>query len=388
MTHILDHMRYKAMRVKFLSLLIGVCSGLILLAASSSVSAQTQKFPIAESNNEWYVENADRIADGKFSDVAGRRALMLRNGTQVVRNNVEFTDGTIEFDLAPTDTGNFVALVFRRESLSNHENVYFRIHRSGTYNALQYAPRINGSSTWQLYPEFNSTINLPRNQWTRVRVEVIGLKLEIFINGDAKPALSVLRLRRTIRGGTVGFWARVNDKPTEWATGIANVSIRRRTTTEPVPIPVEKQNASALTDWEASDAGPADAAIKILPATITNWKAAMTEENGLVNLNRLFTTTRGRRTAFARTIVQSAQARSAKLAIGYSDEVRVYVNGEFAYHGINGFESRHPEYMGFVKPEFESVQIKLRPGKNEIVFAVTDDQRFGWGFIANLIGEP
>lgn len=352
------------------------------------MSGQTQKFPLADSNDEWYVENADRIADGKFAEIAGRRALMLRNGTQVVRNNVEFTDGTIEFDLAPTDTGNFVALIFRRESLSNHENIYFRIHRSGLYNALQYAPRINGSSTWQLYPEFNSTINLPRDQWTRVRVEVTGSKLEIFINGEAKPALSVPRLRRVMQGGTVGFWARVNDKPTEWAAGIANVSIRPRTAAPSSLKAVETINPAAISGWEAADAGPADAALKIQPSTVSGWKPAIADENGLVNLNRLFTTTRGRRTAFARTTVISDKARYARLAIGYSDDVRVYVNGEFVYQGINGFESRHPEYMGFVKPEFESVQIKLRRGKNEIVLAVTDDQRFGWGFIADLINEP
>jgi hypothetical protein len=52
--------------------------------------------------------------------------------------------------------GDFVAIVFRRESLRNHENIYLRPRSSGEFMAVQYAPRMNGSSTWQLYPDTNS----------------------------------------------------------------------------------------------------------------------------------------------------------------------------------------------------------------------------------------
>ena len=103
-----------------------------------------------------------------------------------------------------------------------------------------------------------------------------------------------------------------------------------------------------------------------------------------MNLNRALGPVRGRWTGFARTIVKAREARTVLLELGYSDDVTVFLNGELAYTGVNGFESRHPEYMGFVKPEHENVALKLRPGDNEIVLAVTDDQRFGWGFIARL----
>jgi hypothetical protein len=64
--------------------------------------------------------------------------------------------------------------------------------------------------------------------------------------------------------------------------------------------------------------------------------------------------------------------------------VTVFLNGEPVYFGVNGFESRHPEYVGFVKPEYENVTLNLRAGANEITLAVTDGQRFGWGFVARL----
>ena len=345
--------------------------------------AQEQRFSIEGANGEWYVENAERIADVRFADVAGRRAMWLRNNTQVVRSDVEFTDGTIEFDIAPMEKGNFVAVIFRRASGTNHENIYFRIHRSGLYNALQYAPRINGSSTWQLYPQFNSKIDLPRLQWTRVRVEVTATRLEVFINADPKPALTVERLRGIPAKGSVGFWGRVNEKPAEWAAGISNVSIRPRVASV-VTMQSSPVADGSLTEWEVTDAGPTTGDIDINTLDRAGWKPARAEENGLVNLNRIFTATRGRRTAVARTSIDSPEQATARLELGYSDDVTVFLNGQAVYRGVNGFESRHPEYMGFVKPEFENIYLSLRRGKNDLVLAVTDGQVFGWGFAARL----
>ena len=352
----------------------------------SSVTGQNIGFSVEGSNGEWYVDSAERASDVRFSDFAGRRGMWLRNNTQVIRRGVEFADGTVEFDVAPMEKGNFVAVIFRRASGTNHENIYFRVHRSGLYNALQYAPRINASSTWQLYPEFNSTIDLPRNRWTRVRVEIIGPKLAVFINGGKIPVLAVSRLRGPAKTGTVGFWARVNEKPTEWAAALSNISIRPEqpgaSSSSETPI---LQAAETLTDWEAVGPFPAVTEMNYGAKNLKGWKRIEVEENGLVILNRQFAAVRGARTALLRTNINSVDARSARLELGYSDEVKIFLNGEPVYQGNNGFESRHPEYMGFVKPGFESVYLRLRPGTNELVIALTDDQRFGWGLTARLL---
>ena len=363
--------------------LFPVAAVLLVLVFIDLASGQPRRFSVEGGNGEWYVDNADRAGDIRFAELAGRQAMLLRNNTQVVRENVEFMDGTIEFDVAPMEKGNFVAVIFRRGSGTNHENIYLRIHRSGLYNALQYAPRINGSSTWQLYPEFNSRIDLPRMTWTHVRVEVTGTALEVFINADEKPVLTVQRLRGSSPKGAVGFWGRVNDKPTEWAAGISNVVIRPRSRS----VVMDRSSLGGdgwVTGWEVMDAGPATPEVDIKSAAQGEWKKVDTEENGLINLNRVFTATRGRRTAFARTLIDSPQATLARLELGYSDDVTVFLNGETVYRGVNGFESRHPEYMGFVKPEFENVYLRLRKGKNDLVLAVTDGQVFGWGFAARL----
>lgn len=361
-----------------------------LVWCSSSFFAGAQEkiggAAVEGSNNEWYVDNQpDRLKDTQVAEFLGRESLWLRNGTQVMRSGIEFADGTIEFDMAPMDKGNFVGLLFRRESFSNHENIYFRIHRSGLYNAIQYAPRLNGP-TWQLYPEFHAVAELPRNRWTHVRVEVQGTRMEIYLNNKTQPVLVVPRLRAIPQKGTVAFWGRVIDQRTLWAAAISNVTIRPASPANTSSSIRPHPPVGTLSSWEAAEPVQAEKEAVVSLPQIKEWRPIEVEESGLVNLNRLRrSSATGRWTAFARTRVKAAQSQTALLELGYSDEVTVFLNGEAIYSGINGFESRHPEYMGFVKPGYENVFLKLRAGDNEIVLAVTDDQRFGWGFIARMM---
>ena len=350
-----------------------------------SINAQERTRVFVEGSNEgWFLENADRAGDARVAEFMGRPSLWVRNSTHVIRSGTDFADGTIEFDVAPMDKGHFIGVLFRRATATNQENIYLRAHRSGLYNALQYAARINGSSTWQLYPEFNTVIDLPRNSWTHVRVDVKGPKLEVYVNNNSKPALVVPRLRGIHDKGTVAFWGRVNDAPAIWAAAISNISIRPASSVETHSAGVPSPPAGTLASWEVAGPLQNNQGRIATPPQLKDWRAVVVEESGLVNLNRALGPVRGRWTGFARTIVKASEARTVMLELGYSDDVTVFLNGELTYLGVNGFESRHPEYMGFVKPDYENVALKLRPGDNEIVLAVTDDQRFGWGFIARL----
>jgi len=354
------------------------------LVSFSNAQVGPGRVSVEGSNEEWFVDNADRAGDARVAEFLGRPALWVKNNTQIIRSGIDFVDGTIEFDVAPMDKGHFIGLLFRRATATNQENIYLRAHRSGLYNALQYAARINGSSTWQLYPEFNATIDLPRNQWTHLRVEVKGTQLEVYVSNGNKAALVVPRLRGIPARGSVAFWGRVNDAPAIWAAAISNISIRPTNPVE-TPRPVSPSPPTGtLTSWEVTGSLQKEKGAVLTLPQLKDWRFVAVEESGLVNLNRALGPVRGRWTGFARTIVKAPEARTVLLELGYSDDVTVFLNGELAYTGVNGFESRHPEYMGFVKPEYEQVALKLRPGDNEIVLAVTDDQRFGWGFIARV----
>ncbi|HEX6190660.1 MAG TPA: hypothetical protein VFZ40_21595, partial [Pyrinomonadaceae bacterium] len=222
--------------------------------------------------------------------------------------------------------------------------------------------------------------------WTHVRVEVHGAQMSIYLANKREPALVVPRLRAIPQKGTVALWARVNNRPTEWAAAISNVSVRPASPAKKTTGNRPNPPAGTLTSWEVADPIQAEKDPIVNVPQIKGWRPSEVEESGLVNLNRVRrNTAAGRWTAFARTTVKATRPQTAMLELGYSDEVTVFLNGEAVYRGINGFESRHPEYMGFVKPGFENVFLKLRQGDNDLVFAVTDDQRFGWGFIARLL---
>ena len=347
---------------------------------------QPPRVAVDLAGGEWRVEGAGRAGDLKIDTFLGRPSLWLRNSTQAIRSGARLVDGTIEFDVAPMDHGDFVAIVFRRESLQNHENIYLRPRSSGEFMAIQYAPRMNGSSTWQLYPEFTARTEWPRNQWTHVRVEVGGSRLEVFVANSATPVVSVPRLRHgATAAAEVAFWARVNDKPAEWAAALSNIQIRPALSIAPRSTPTAAP-PEYLSRWEVAGPVKADRATTALPSGL-DWKPVTAEESGLVNLNAVLPAqaAQGRFTAYARTFIDAPAARRLLAGIGYSDDVTVLVNGQPIYSGINGWNSRTPDYISFVNADFERAWLPLEAGRNEIMLAVTDNQIFGWGFAMKLV---
>ena len=366
-----------------MKILIAAAACLILSGATLD-ARQAQRTPVGPAAQGWAVDRADLAGNVKFEKLLGREdAMVLRGNTHVVKAGLDFGDGTIEFDLAPMANGHFTGITFRRQSFTNHENVYVRFHRSGDFMAMQYAPRVNGSSTWQLYPEFAVATDWPREQWTHVRLEIKGSKMEIFTGDATAPILTVPRLRNGTANGEIGFWARVNDKPMEWAAAISNLRITRAAApaapTAPANAPVQ-----FVWNWQLSDPAPAEGKILKVPQSIGKWTAARAEESGLVNVNRLFPVQKGRSVIFAKHTLRSDAARRVLAGIGYSDDVTVFVNGEPVYIGINSWDSRTPALNSFVDTRWESAFLPLREGDNEIVLAVADDQRFGWGFAVRI----
>lgn len=351
----------------------------ILVFATLSVSAQQPaRFPVGPAGQQWVVDRADLVGNVKFEPLLGRAdAMILRGNTHVVKSGLNFTDGTIEFDLAPLANGDFAAVTFRRQSFANHENVYLRLRRSGEFMALQYAPRVNGSSTWQLYPEFTATTDWPREQWTPIRLVIAGSRMDVFVGDKTKPLITIPRLRNATTAGEIGFWARVNDRPEEWAAAISNLRVTPSSTTPLVT--ASDAPVQFVWNWQVSSPIVADSRVLSVP-TIDQWQTARAEESGLINLNRLFQVQKSRSVVFARHVFTSDGARRVLAGIGYSDDVSVFVNGELVYSGINGWESRTPGFASFVDSRFETVVLPFRAGENEVVLAVADDQRFGWGF--------
>src|SRR5262249_8066397 len=119
------------------------------------------------------------------------------------------------------------------------------------------------------------------------------------------------------------------------------------------------------------------------------WQPVEAEPPGLVALNRYndsphprvafqsdFTKRLepppGTRVVYARTTIASDREQVKKLAIGYSDEVTVFLNGRPLWRGRSAQSFRDPGFLGIVSPDDDAVYLPLKKGNNELVLAVSE----------------
>jgi hypothetical protein len=95
----------------------------------------------------------------------------------------------------------------------------------------------------------------------------------------------------------------------------------------------------------------------------------------------------GMKVIYARTTIVSDRDQVKKLAIGYSDDVSVFLNGKILYRGRSAQSFRDPRFLGIVSPENDAVYLPLKKGKNELVLALSE-LGGGWGFICRLEPRP
>jgi hypothetical protein len=207
--------------------------------------------------------------------------------------------------------------------------------------------------------------------------------MKLFL-GDAKePVILVERLLSESKGAALGVWARQNNEPETWAAAVANVVVRP---TSAGSVTAERRAAPEefLYRWEVSKSPLPAQERPLSMSAVEEWITVEAEESGLLNLSRALGRFPEPRTAVARTTIEAEEAKTATLSVGYSDAVTVFLNGRPIYSAVNGWESRYPSYLGYVETGHEFVHLPLMRGSNELVFMVTDDQRFGWGFAARL----
>jgi hypothetical protein len=352
--------------------------------ASTPASAQASSQQVPGWQGLWELD----ARTARVGEHMGKPAVFVRGqAPPILAAGVEFADGTIEFDMSALPNGNFVGLVFRYADGFNHENVYFRLHKSGEFEAVQYAPRINGSGgTWQLYPQFFGRATLPTNGWVHVRAEVRGSSMELFVGDSATPLIVVPRLRGLPRSGRVGIWGRVNDQPEQWTAAIANFRVIVRAPAAIASADTTSLPAGTVTGWHVAGpyAAPDSSKLPPFPAQ-SEWKPISVEEDGLVNITKLLRKPgAGRFAAFLRTTVESPAPRVASLDFAFSDDAVVWLNGAPVYEGFNALGSRYPGYLGLATLGAQRLYLPLRAGTNELL-VVLSDRVAGWGIKARLV---
>ncbi len=322
----------------------------------------------------------------------GRPALRMRGGRALL-NGVEFTNGTIEFDIAVSGYRSFVGVQFRRNEDGNQsEFFYLRPHQTGRFDALQYTPIDNGISAWQLFPEYNAEVVIPADQWIHVRLVVAGSELTAFVGDASEPAMEArlatdrtsgaIALTSGVPGGTSGISA----PPDLMATAYSNFRVTPNS--DPVvAVEHEAPDPRLVTSWEvsASVAGPEEPPTNLSSDMVPdgNWDSTAPDHSGRLNLARYrgFPEGANRGMVLARTIVTSERNQVKRLGIGFSDMGSVFLNGHLVYTANNSYLSRSGRYLGVMTVDNDIISLPLKKGRNEIVVAVIENFG-GWGLVA------
>lgn len=323
-------------------------------------------------------------AQSRVEDHLGRRSLFLKGGIATVAD-ARFADGAIEFDIAFNRTRGFVGGIWRVQDARNYEEFYLRPHQSGNPDATQYAPVFNGVSGWQLYhgERYAVPIHHRFDEWMHVKILFAGASAEVYVDDMEKPVLFLDELKRDAEPGSVGVSAG-NGSPAHFSgfsfSAKAPALQGRRGSSGPAP-------EGVLSSWQVSDVFPErdlDARTSLGPEDLAGrrWTRLETERSGLANLARVNGIHLHKNTVFARKTLVSDGEQIKRLDFGFSDRVRVYLNGRLLFRGDDTYLSRDYRFLGSIG-YFDSLYLPLTSGGNELLVAVSEDLG-GWGIQAKL----
>ncbi len=328
----------------------------------------------------WDMEGARVI------DHLGRKSLA---GTAVLKD-VAFGDGIIEFDVAVSPgVRTYPGVVFRMRDEGHYERIYIRPHRAPLYaDAVQYVAAFNGIDSWQLANGPGSTARavIPTKEWVAIRVEVSGTQARMFIGPDPRPALEVTHLRHGVSQGRIGLMG-----PPDGTAFFSNFRFRTDSGLAFPPPPPLDCPPGVVSDWEISPPVPArEIDPEVYPGSAKlgslAWKKVRSEADGLVDISRNFGRTGPEPdVVLARAVVDRETESLEKFVFGYSDEVRIYLNGIPVYAGDSTYTLRDSSFLGVVGP-FDAVYLPLRRGANEILLILTENMG-GWGFLVRRAVE-
>ena len=359
-------------------------------------AAETKKLKAAEA--ESFPADSPRWQLGpeaKVTNYLGRHCLALEDEKATLKD-FEITDGVIDVDMASTETRGFYNISFRTQANGDGELVYLRAHKTGLDDAQQYSPMFKGVGPWQIYNGlgFTAAVDIPREVWFHVRLEITGAQAKLYVSNMAVPSLVVNDLKSGMRKGGVGFYG----------VHISNVEIRRMP-----PAAWERHEpampAATITKWSLSpnmDALERDLErpLSKSEADSMKWQEVTAEPPGFVVINRYrkgpdlrptffndfskrLEPQKGMQVVYARTTILSDRDQVKKLNIGYSDDVSLFLNDRILYRGRSAQRFRDPGFLGIVNAENDAVYLPLKKGRNELVLAVSE-LTGGWGFICRF----
>ncbi len=302
---------------------------------------------------------------------------------EAVLKDLVFTDGTIELDVEGT-TGLGPSIGFHRRDAATYELFYVRPQPDCATKAdcVQYAPVTRNVLLWDIFPGPQAAAGYKMDQWNHLKLVVSGRRLRVWVNGGA-PALDVTRLEGDAHSGAIvlqgtGFLANVTVTP----GAVDGLDPR------PGPDPTAK-DARYVRNWMVSPvialAAEAKPEFAKRPMAKAEWTPLPAETGGLVNISRRYGLPQGRSLVWLRTTIRAAAKSEKRAAIGWNDEVWVFVNGRPVYADVNDYLK--PELRkkpdGRLSLENGAFTLPLDAGENDVIVGVAN-AFFGWGLMLRL----
>lgn len=176
----------------------------------------------------WGIANPLYAQENPKQYTVFNRALTISNGVIHLNNanddgiawinGKSFTNGTIEFDIKGEDKpqGSFVGFAFHGVNDSTFEAIYFRPFNFRSADPVRKGHSVQyvASPTYdwsKLRSEFPNKYEQPvspvpdPNGWFHVRITVQGKKINVYVNDNEQPSLTVVSLVKT-EGKMLGYW--------------------------------------------------------------------------------------------------------------------------------------------------------------------------------------
>ena len=384
--------RYQSIFVAFLVIAYSASS----LAAQGAAAQTAQTLSIPPDSPRWQLEG-----QAKAAEYQGRKCLFLDGGAAILKD-FEMRDGVLDVDVATPASRGFFGFDVRIDADGkNYEEIYLRQHKSGLPDAMQYTPVLNTGRNWQLYngPGFTGAVDIPKDVWFHLRLEVTGAQAKLYVKDMDKPALVMDDLKSGVQKGQVALYVLTG------ATYFSNFEVRT-TPDAPWQRHLPPMPPDTLTKWSLSPSYDALARNLERPlspqrAHAIQWQDVEAEPPGFVviyryreaphprvtfqgDFSKRLEPQPGMKVVYARTSIDSDRDQVKKLFIGYSDDVSVFLNGKILYRGRSAQGFRDPGFLGIVNPENDAVYLPLKKGSNELMLAVSE-LGGGWGFICRLV---
>lgn len=178
-------------------------------------------------------------------------------GHVAIAQGISLKEGAIEFEMKSAQLNpvghNYIGAIFRVQDQLRYEAIYWRFC-PGQLAGIQFASVSDGTDPWQQFqdPKYTRHGVFADKTWIKIRLELRGERLLVFMNGEPKPTLDVDRLPGGYGAGSVGFWA----FPTSGEGMFRNL----RVTPGPLPGPEPPKGELAVLPTPPDDTASAPAA--------------------------------------------------------------------------------------------------------------------------------